>query len=94
MLSFDWSKLDADTQAAEAVMAPSFRREYADQMAKAQGPDHQEPGEADRHAVATSIVSATDKKVVALVFVNQVTTAKGTNNQRVDQKQGAGHTHP
>jgi hypothetical protein len=36
------------------------------------------------NAVATSIVSATDKKVVALVFVNQATTAKGTNNQRVD----------
>ena len=35
-------------------------------------------------AAATSIVSATDDKVVALVFVNQVTTAKGTSNQRVD----------
>ena len=35
-------------------------------------------------AAATSIVSATENKVVALVFVNQVTTAKGTANQRVD----------
>ena len=35
-------------------------------------------------AAATSIVSATDDKVVALVFVNQVTTAKGAANQRVD----------
>ena len=35
-------------------------------------------------AAATSIVSATEHKVVALVFVNQVTTAKGTTNQRVD----------
>ena len=33
---------------------------------------------------ATSIVSATENKVVALVFLNQVTTAKGTANQRVD----------
>ena len=35
-------------------------------------------------AAATSIVSATETKVVALVFVNPVTTAKGAPNQRVD----------
>ena len=34
---------------------------------------------------ATSIVSATDRKVKALVFVNQTTTAKGAGNQRLDQ---------
>ena len=84
VLSFDWSKLDADTQAAEAVMAPSFRREYADQMAKLKAQTIKNQVKLTANAVATSIVSATDKKVVALVFVNQVTTAKGTNNQRVD----------
>ena len=35
--------------------------------------------------VASSIVSASADKVVALVFVNQVTTAKGTKNQKLDQ---------
>jgi hypothetical protein len=39
----------------------------------------------DASVVATSIVSATEEKVVALVFVNQVTTAKGTENRRLDQ---------
>ena len=43
---------------------------------------------------ATSIVSATENKVVALVFVNQETTAKGTANQRVDQQPGAGDADP
>jgi Mce-associated membrane protein len=84
VLSYDWQTLDADIKAAEAVSAPSFRSEYAKTMAgvKAQTIKNQVKLSAD--AAATSIVSATENKVVALVFVNQVTTAKGTTNQRVD----------
>jgi hypothetical protein len=84
VLSYDWKTLDADIKEAEAVSAPSFRSEYAKTMAgvKAQTIKNQVKLSAD--AAATSIVSATENKVVALVFVNQVTTAKGTTNQRVD----------
>jgi hypothetical protein len=84
VLSYNWETLDADIKAAEAVSAPSFRSEYAKTMAgvKAQTIKNQVKLSAD--AAATSIVSATENKVVALVFVNQVTTAKGTTNQRVD----------
>ncbi len=84
VLSYDWKTLDADIKAAEAVSAPSFRSEYGKTMAgvKAQTIKNQVKLTAD--AAATSIVSATADKVVALVFVNQVTTAKGASNQRVD----------
>jgi Mce-associated membrane protein len=35
--------------------------------------------------VASSIITASETKVQALVFVNQVTTAKGSANKRLDQ---------
>jgi hypothetical protein len=84
VLSYDWENLDADIKAAEAVSAPSFRSEYSKTMAGVKAQTIKNQVKLQATAAATSIVSATDKKVVALVFVNQVTTAKGTTNQRVD----------
>jgi Mce-associated membrane protein len=85
VLSYDWKTLDEDITASENLLAPSFRGEYTRAMegVKAQTVKNQVKLTAD--AVATSIVSASDDKVEALVFVNQVTTAKGTGNQRLDQ---------
>ena len=84
VLSYDWQTLDADIKAAEAVLAPSFRSEYAKTMAGVKDQTIKNQVKLAADAAATSIVSATENKVVALVFVNQVTTAKGTANQRVD----------
>ena len=86
VLSYNWQTLDQDVKATEAVLAPSFRKRVREDDGRRPRPDHQEPGEADglggghldRHR-------ATAKKVVALVFVNQITTAKGTTSQRLDQ---------
>jgi hypothetical protein len=85
VLSYDWKTLDEDVAASEKLLAPSFRGEYSKAMqgVKAQTVKNQVKLTAD--AVATSIVSAGEQKVEALVFVNQVTTAKGTENQRLDQ---------
>ncbi len=85
VLSYDWKTLDEDITAAEKLLAPSFRGEYSKAMegVKAQTVKNQVKLTAD--AVATSIVSASAERVQALVFVNQVTTAKGTGNQRLDQ---------
>lgn len=85
VLSYDWKTLDEDITASEKLLAPSFRGEYTKAMegVKAQTVKNQVKLTAD--AVATSIVSASDDRVEALVFVNQVTTAKGTGNQRLDQ---------
>jgi len=83
VLSYNWETLPADTRAAEAVLAPSFRSEYAKTMAGVKDQTIKNQVKLSATAAATSIVSATQHKVVALVFVNQVTTAKGTT-QRVD----------
>lgn len=85
ILSYDWKNLDEDTKAAEAVMGPSFRAEYAKAMARVRKQTIQNQVRLEAKAVATSIVSASEHQVVALVFVNQVTTAKGAQNQRLDQ---------
>jgi hypothetical protein len=84
MLSFDWKTLDTDTKAAEAVLAPTLRAEYTKQMAKIKDQTIKNQVKLTASVVASSIVSATSHKVVALLFVNQLTTAKGVSNQRVD----------
>jgi hypothetical protein len=84
VLSYDWETMDAESKANQAVLAPSFRTEYAKTMAGVKAGAIKNQVKLKATAAATSIVSATETKVVALVFVNQVTTAKGTTNQRVD----------
>ena len=85
VLSYDWKTLDKDVEAAEAVLTPSFRAEYSKAMTGVKAQTVKNQVKLTASVVATSIVSATEKKVVALVFVNQLTTAKGTENQRLDQ---------
>ena len=84
VLSYDWKTLDAESKDNQAVLAPSFRTEYAKTMAGVKADAVKNQVKLKASAEATSIVSATETKVVALVFLNQVTTAKGTANQRVD----------
>ncbi len=85
VLSYNWATLDKDVAGAEAVMEPSFRSEYAKTMASVKAQTVTNQVKLTATAVASSIVSASPTKVVALVFVNQVTIAKGTTNQRIDQ---------
>ncbi len=85
VLSYDWQTIDADIKASEAVLAPSFRREYSKTMSGVKAQTIKNQVKLTAAVVASSIISATEKKVEALVFVNQVTTAKGAGNQRVDQ---------
>jgi hypothetical protein len=84
VLSYDWKTLDADIKANQAVLAPSFRSEYEKTMTGVKAQTIKNQVKLTANAASTSIVSATENKVVALVFVNQVTTAKGAQNQRVD----------
>ena len=84
VLSYDWKTLDADSKANQAVLAPSFRKEYSKTLAKVKAEAIKNQVKLDAEAKATSIVSATEDKVVALVFLNQTTTAKDTANRRVD----------
>jgi Mce-associated membrane protein len=84
VLSYDWKTFDKDVAAAEAVMAPSFRAEYAKTVGGVKQQTLKNQVKLTASAVASSIVTASQTKVVALVFVNQVTTAKGAGNERVD----------
>jgi len=84
VLSYDWRTLDADSLANQAVLTPSFRNEYDKTMAGVKAGAVRNQVKLTASAAATSIVSAAETKVVALVFVNQVTTATGAANQRVD----------
>lgn len=85
VLSYDWKTLDADMSAAEAVLAPTFRTEYSKAMTNVKAQTVKNQVKLTASVVATSIISASEQKVQALVFVNQVTTAKGSGNQRLDQ---------
>jgi hypothetical protein len=85
VLSYDWRTLDKDAKASEAVMAPSFRTEYAKTMTGVRSQTLKNQVKLSAKAAATSIVSASPRKAVALVFVDQSTTAKGSTNQRLDQ---------
>ena len=84
VLSYDWKTLDADSKANQAVLAPSFRKEYSETMSGVKAEAVKNQVKLAASTEATSIVSATENKVVALVFLNQITTAKGTANRRVD----------
>jgi hypothetical protein len=85
VLSYDWKTLDKDIKASEAVLAPSFRSEYTKAMSGVKDQTLKNQVTLTAKVVASSIISATENKVEALVFVNQLTTAKGSGNQRVDQ---------
>ncbi len=83
VLSYDWKTLDADIKGAEAVLAPTFRNEYAKTMAGIKEQTVKNQVNLKASIVAASVISASKQRVVALVFVNQLTTAKGAGNQRV-----------
>ena len=85
VLSYDAKTFDADSKAAEAVLAPSFRAEYARTMRSVRAEAVKNQVRLTADVVGTSVISASETRVVALVFVNQVTTAKGAGNQRLDQ---------
>jgi Mce-associated membrane protein len=85
VLSYDWKTLDADMKKAEVLLAPTFRAEYVKTLDGVRDQTIKNQVTLKATAVATSIISASEKKVEALVFVNQTTTAKSPTNQRLDQ---------
>jgi Mce-associated membrane protein len=85
VLSYNWQTLDQDMKSTEAVLAPNFRKQYAKTMSGVRQQTLKNQVKLTASVVAASIVSATDEKVEALVFVNQITTAKNAGGQRLDQ---------
>jgi len=83
--TYDCKTLGADLKAAEAVLAPTFRTEDSRAMGNVKAQTVKNQVKLTASVVATSIMLASEKKVQALVFVNQVSTGKGSGNQRSDQ---------
>ena len=85
VLSYDWRTLDEDVAAASRVSAPSFRAQYARAMSGVRAQTVRNRVTLTAAPVDTAIVSATASRLVALVFVDQTTTARGSANRRLDQ---------
>jgi Mce-associated membrane protein len=85
VLSYDWRTLDTDVADAQRVMAPTFRVQYAKAMSGVHQQTLTNHVRVAATVVGSSVVSARPDKVVALVFVNQLTSGRGTPDRRVDQ---------
>ena len=83
-LSYDGTRFDADTKAAGALMTPSMRQQYDAALAKVRDRVVKNGVVLRATAVASSVISARDDEVKALVFLNQVTTAKGASGKQLD----------
>jgi Mce-associated membrane protein len=82
IFSYDWKTFDQDAASSEKVLGATFRKEYASTIAKTRATAVANQVKQTAQASATSIVSASKDKVVALVFMNVLATGK-TGGQHV-----------
>lgn len=85
VLSYGWKTLDADVLASREVSTPSFRRQYDATIDAVRARTRRDQVTVKAKAVESAVVSASSSRVVALVFVDQTTTARGAGDQRIDQ---------
>lgn len=85
VLSYDWRTFEEDVAAAARVAAPGFRKQYARTMSGVRAETVRNRVTLTAVPVDTAIVSASSSRLVALVFVDQITTARGSANRRLDQ---------
>ena len=85
VLSYDWKTLDDDVRDSHLASTPSFSQQYDATLAPVRARARRDEVTVEAKAVASAVVSASRSRVVALVFVDQTTVARGAGNQRVDQ---------
>lgn len=76
VLSYDYEHLDADQDAATALMTGSYKREYDKLFAVLQDNAPQTRTRVTADVIASGIVRASDDRVQVLVFVDRPTTNK------------------
>ena len=81
IFTYDWKTFDQDASSSEKLLGPSFRKEYADTISKTRQSAVANQVKQTARASATSIVSASDRKVVALVFMNVLASGKAGSNR-------------
>ena len=76
VLSYDYEHLDADQDAATALMTGSYKREYDKLFAVLQDNAPQTRTKVTADVISSGIVRASDDRVQVLVFVDRPTTNK------------------
>lgn len=84
ILSYDHQSFEEGTVAAKRLMTESFAREYDDTVALVREDAVDRESVVTAEVVAASVVSATQDRVEALLFVNQTTEASDLEEPRVD----------
>ncbi|ROR91278.1 hypothetical protein [Nocardioides aurantiacus] len=85
VLGYDARGFDAEVRATRTLLAPSFRSQYDAQMAQVKSETLAERVRLEARVRETAVSSASPDRVVALVFVDQVTSSPLTPTRRVDQ---------
>lgn len=76
VLSYDYEHLDADQEAAQALMTGSYREEYDKLFTVLEENAPQTQTKVTASVIASGIVRASDERVQVLVFVDRPTTNK------------------
>lgn len=84
ILSYDHQSFDEGTAEAERLMTEGFAKEYGDTVALVREDAVERESVVTAEVVAASVVSATEDRVEALLFVNQTTEAADLEEPRVD----------
>ncbi len=84
ILSSDHASFDEGTAEAKRLMTETFAKEYDDTVALVQEDAVDRESVVTAEVVAASVVSATEDRVEALLFVNQTTEAADLEEPRVD----------
>lgn len=84
ILSYDFESFDEGTAEAKRLMTDDFAKEYDDTVALVREDAVDRESVVTAEVVAASVVSATEERVEALLFVNQTTEASDLEEPRVD----------
>ncbi len=84
ILSYDHESFDEGTAEAKSLMTEGFAKEYDDTVALVREDAVERESVVTAEVVAASVVSATEDRVEALLFVNQTTEASDLEEPRVD----------
>ena len=85
LLSYDHRHLDRDFSRAEAVITGSFAQDYAQTTEKVVRPTaEQVKAVVTAEVVSSSVVRASENRVVLLLFVDQTTTSTRLEGPKVD----------
>lgn len=84
VLSYSAKTLDEDMEAALPLLAPRMRTEYAETLEAIREDTERNQAVVEASVVAASAISVSEHDVKALLFVNQSTTGKESEQPRAD----------